>query len=133
MNTKQCFCIGPQNCEPKCPCQMRGVTSVADPLERFTGMAGGRLPLNSPEAMGRADPLERFTGNTYGITIKNGNGEIYCAGTSLSDIICSIVDSAIMSGWKPRLYWWQLWRNAWPDECVKEYLNRMEKAGGETR
>jgi hypothetical protein len=25
---KQCFCVGPQNGEPRCPCAMRGVTVV---------------------------------------------------------------------------------------------------------
>jgi hypothetical protein len=62
----------------------------------------------------------------YGQTLKTPNGKVSIHGHSRINVVRRVVEQAIYYDAKPRIYWWQLWRDEWPEDCTEEYLKRLK-------
>ena len=60
----------------------------------------------------------------YRMELKIPGGSVSASGSDKEDVIRYIVSCAIRNGAKPRLKWWQYWRDVWPEACVTEYLKQ---------
>lgn len=60
----------------------------------------------------------------YNIELKIPGGSVAATGSNKQDVARYVVSCAIKHGSKPRLKWWQYWRDKWEPICVTEYLKQ---------